>query len=128
MPIEGELKAVLARRREARAVTTSTGALISDLVFHRGDEAVLEFRRSWATACRLAGCSGKLFRDFRRSAVRDLIRSGVPQSVAMKITGHKTVSMFTRYNITDTEDVREALRSAQRYRASQQQKVVAISK
>ena len=59
---------------------------------------------------------------------RDLIRSGVPQSVALRITGHKTASMFTRYNITDTEDVREALRSAQRYRDSQQRNVVAISK
>jgi len=128
MPIEGELKAVLARRKEARAVTTPSGALISDLVFHRNGEAVLEFRKSWATDCKLAGCSGKLFHDFRRSAACDLIRSGVPQSVAMRITGHKTASMFTRYNITDTEDVREALRSAQRYRAGQQQNVVAISK
>jgi len=127
MPIEGELKALLARRKEARAVTTSSGALISDFVFHRSGEAVLEFRKPWATACKLAGCPGKLFHDFRRSAARDLIRSGVPQSVAMRITGHKTASMFTRYNITDTEDVREALRSAQRYRASQQRNVVAIS-
>ena len=38
-----------------------------------------------------------------------MIRAGVPQTVAMPISGHRTVSMFNRYNITSTEDRREAL-------------------
>jgi integrase len=68
----------------------------------------------------------EFFHDFRRTAARDLIRSGVPESVAMGITGHKTNSVFRRYNITDTEDIRKALRSVERYRGEQQQRVVAM--
>jgi integrase len=128
MPIEGELKELMKRRKEARAVKTDNGTVISALVFHRGGKAVGEIRKSWATATRLANCSGKLFHDFRRTAARDLIRSGAGESVAMCITGHKTNSMFKRYNITDTEDVRAALRGVGKYRTEQQQKIHSISK
>ena len=51
----------------------------------------------------------KLFHDFRRTASRDMVRAGVPQSVAMSITGHKTVSMFLRYKITSGDEQRDAL-------------------
>jgi integrase len=70
---------------------------------------------------------GRIFHDFRRSAARDMIRSGVPQRIAMDVTGHKTQSMFQRYNITDTDDLRDALRRTQLYRDEQQKKVRAIS-
>jgi hypothetical protein len=45
----------------------------------------------------------KLFYDLRRSGVRDMIRSGTRQSVAMSISGHRTASMFARYNITSDQ-------------------------
>ena len=72
--------------------------------------------------------SGKLLHDFRRAAARDLIRSGTPQSVAMKVTGHKTDSMFRRYKITHTDDIRKALESLSAYRNEREQKLVAIAK
>lgn len=78
-----------------------------------------DFKHSWATACSKAGSRAKLFHDLRRTAVRDMIRGGVPQSVAMAISGHRTISMFLRYNITSGDDVREALRRTQDYRRAQ---------
>jgi hypothetical protein len=56
-----------------------------------------------------------------------MVRSGVPQSVAMKISGHKTESMFRRYDIASEDDLRHAMQSLERYREAQGEKVVAIA-
>jgi integrase len=92
-------------RRQRRQVATwerSAGALCPAVFPWRG-RPLQKLRRSWKTACRAAGMPDRLVHDFRRTAVRNLIRAGVQQAIAMKITGHKTSSIFRRYLIVDEE-------------------------
>ncbi len=98
-------------------------------IFHNQGEPIGEFRKSWKTACKTAGLVGLLVHDFRRSCARNLIRSGVPERVAMEVTGHKTRSMFDRYNIVAESDLESAMERVTEYvnaRAAEKPKVVQL--
>lgn len=133
--IAGELAEVIERRKAARSYKKpDETTAVSEFLFHRDGERIIEFRKAWATACKKAGCAGRLFHDLRRSGVRQMIRSGVPQNVAMRISGHATMVMFRRYDIANEADLKAAAEMVQRYNAAQsataaaQSNVVSISK
>jgi integrase len=73
------------------------------------------FMHRWWKARVAAGCPGRIPHDFRRTAVRNLVRAGVPERVAMQLTGHKTRAVFERYNITSPHDLREAAQRLDAY-------------
>lgn len=118
LPLTGSLAKIIERRQQARAFRSNGTTALSTYVFHRGNGLpILEFRKSWRTATRLAGVGNMIVHDMRRSAARDMIHAGITESVAMGITGHKTRSMFERYNIVTTADVKAALEKTDQYRA-----------
>jgi integrase len=92
----------------------------AEYVFLRNGEPIKSFRKAWKIATKKAGLEGFLFHDLRRSAARNLVRAGVPRSIAMKITGHKTESVFERYNITDSRDIQTAGQAVTKYLKEQQ--------
>jgi integrase len=116
--LEGEVRAIIERRLKLRRFDTP-------LVFHRRrkgkpGQPITDFWDVWRNALRNAGLpAGRLFHDLRRSAVRTLIRAGVDETTAMKVSGHKTRSMLLRYNIVTERETADALLRADAYLQAQ---------
>jgi integrase len=103
-----ELRAVLQEQERARRELALRG-VICPWVFQRGGKAIKSIRGAFKNACERAGCPGRIPHDLRRTAVRNLERADVPRSVAMQITGHKTESVYRRYDIVDEADIVDGL-------------------
>lgn len=77
-------------------------------VFHRDTLEIKNYYPVWRKACDEAGLKGRVFHDFRRTAIRNMIRAGVSERVAMIISGHQTRAIFDRYNVVNEDDLRKA--------------------
>ncbi len=120
--LDGELLDTIQRQWERRKVAEIPGqspTLLCPYVFHRDGKPIKDFRKAWDKARKETGLTGKILHDFRRTAVRDAVRAGVPERVAMKESGHKTRSVFDRYNIVSEEDLKESARRRWEHAQSQ---------
>jgi integrase len=127
-PITEELRSVLEHQAaKADALLQCKGVFVEHVFFWADGRPIKDFRASWLSACVQAGLAEKVQigknregtpvytwkkeripHDFRRTAVRNLIRAGVDRDTAMKMVGHETDSVFRRYNIIDKQDLEQA--------------------
>ena len=89
-----ELEALFTQQRERTNQFHRATEYLTPWVFHRDGRRIRDFRGAWRAACSKAGLPHVWVHDLRRSSVRRLIRSGVPQPVAMRLTGHRTSSVL----------------------------------
>jgi integrase len=139
LPLTGELGEIIERARKRRR-------LDQPRIFHNDGTAIGDFRKAWQRACVRVGRGqwiqekkipgvkrgrkkylGLIVHDLRRSCVRNLIRSGLSEKIAMDQSGHKTRAIFERYNIVDDTDRQVAQRRYQAWLLEQKNEAVAVA-
>lgn len=117
LPFTADLRAVLvAQRTKVHEVERRLGRVIPHVwcwIESRRSRfpgaPIRDFRGAWRVACRAAGVPDRVPHDFRRSAIRSMVQSGVPERVAMTLAGHRTRTVFDRYAIVSHADLTAAV-------------------
>jgi len=111
--LDDELMEVFKKQRERRK---KLGTALPYVFLNKDcTDRVKRFDKAWKSACKKAKIGVRLFHEFRRTAVRNMIRAGIPERVAMMISGHKTRAVFYRYNIVSDADLRLAAQRQAKY-------------
>lgn len=108
-PVTAALRQLLEAQRDERDRLPEDRGSMCPFVFHRNGVPITAFTKAWKAACTAAGCPGRIPHDLRRTAVRNSCGPAF-RSVAMQMTGHKTRSVFERYNIVSESDFADAVR------------------
>ena len=108
LPLSGEVAEIIERAHTARRLDCA-------FVFHVDGWPIRDFRGAWTGAVAKAGLGKLLVHDLRRTGVRNLVRAGIPERVAMALSGHKTRSTFDRYNIISSTDLADAVERRDQY-------------
>jgi len=108
LPLIGELQNIIARRLTERRMDCP-------FVFHRSGKPVKSFRKAWETACETIGQPDLVPHDMRRSATRNFRKAGLSENEGMAMTGHKTNSIYRRYDIIDEEDMKQSMEKVQEF-------------
>lgn len=103
------LAELLRQQRERTDKVERERGTIVPHVFHRDGKPMKSIRGAWNGACKRAGMPDAWFHDLRRTAVTNLDRAGVSRSFAKMLTGHKTDSVYERYSIGETEELRDSV-------------------
>lgn len=121
LALVGELREIIERRLAKRTPECP-------YVFHRDGKPIKSFRRAFKEAFKKAGLEGVTPHDMRRSAIRNFTKAGVGESEGMGISGHRTNSVYKRYNIIDEAMQRQTLQRVHEHqkREKEQRKVVPI--
>lgn len=118
-PMTTDLRKLLEAQQKKHAALKRAGHIIPQVFWRlvaegRGGEKkpqpIKVFTKAWRAACIAAGVPGRIPHDMRRSSIRNLVRAGIPERVAMQLSGHRTRSTFERYNIVSDGDFRDAAR------------------